>query len=124
MTEDRMERLKLGALGREAKTIEVMIRKHCRDKGHSADGQLCQECQDLLAYALKRLACCPYGHKKPVCNKCQIHCYRAKEKQQIADVMRYSGPRLIFSNPILAMDHMIKTVMVRPPEKPRNRKTT
>jgi len=81
---------------------------------------LCPECSAFLAYALKRLACCPYGASKPVCAKCRIHCYRAKEKAQAREVMRHAGPRLAASHPVLSIRHLVKSLTVKAPEKPRN----
>lgn len=123
----RMKRLESGALKREADTIVAMIEIFC--KAHhgaktDANGKivLCSECQALADYARKRLSCCPFGLEKPVCAKCKIHCYKPEQRQKICDVMRFSGPRILFSHPILALEHTWKSMMVKAPEKPRNPK--
>lgn len=78
MTEanSRMARLETDpVLREEAETIRIMTAMYCRDR-HGTSGRLdglCPECSAFLAYALKRLACCPYGASKPVCAKCRIH---------------------------------------------------
>ena len=114
MTEanSRMARLETDpVLREEAETIRIMTAR--------PDG-LCPECSAFLAYALKRLVCCPYGASKPVCAKCRIHCYRAKEKAQAREVMRHAGPRLAASHPVLSIRHLVKSLTVKAPEKPRN----
>lgn len=125
MTEanSRMARLETDpVLREEAETIRIMTAMYCRDR-HGTSGRpdgLCPECSAFLAYALKRLACCPYGASKPVCAKCRIHCYRAKEKAQAREVMRHAGPRLAASHPVLSIRHLVKSLTVKAPEKPRN----
>lgn len=126
MTEanSRMARLETDpVLREEAETIRIMTAMYCRDR-HGTSGRpdgLCPECSAFLAYALKRLACCPYGASKPVCAKCRIHCYRAKEKAQAREVMRHAGPRLAASHPVLSIRHLVKSLTVKAPEKPRNK---
>ncbi len=41
------------------------------------------------------------------CSKCPIHCYKPKMREHIREVMRYSGPRMIFYHPIIAIKHML-----------------
>lgn len=122
---DRLERLQTHArLRSEAKTISAMIHIYCNahhsHQARDASG-LCEACKAFEAYALKRLACCPYQDNKPVCQKCKIHCYRPAERELAREIMRYSGPRLIVRHPILALKHVLDSR--RPaPEKPRNTK--
>ncbi len=126
MTEanSRMARLETDpVLREEAETIRIMTAMYCRGTATARRGApdgLCPECSAFLAYALKRLACCPYGASKPVCAKCRIHCYRAKEKAQAREVMRHAGPRLAASHPVLSIRHLVKSLTVKAPEKPRN----
>lgn len=118
---DRMARLQtIPRLREEALTIEYMVRLYCR-KHHLPDDDegLCEDCRNFLDYAKKRLACCPYGGEKPVCAKCRIHCYKAEEKEKARVIMRWAGPRLLFSHPILTVKHLLYS-RAEPPEKPRN----
>ena len=61
---------------------------------------------------------------KPVCAKCRIHCYRAGEKAFAREVMRHAGPRLLLAHPVLSLRHLVKSLTVKAPEKPRNRTKT
>lgn len=90
---------------REAKTVWAMIRMYCRafHGGHV----LCEECRDLGEYAWVRLSRCPFGDEKPTCANCPIHCYRPDYREQIREVMRYSGPRMLFHHPLLAIFHLL-----------------
>lgn len=120
----RMKRLESGALGREARTVAAMIEIYCRahhKAGRPASGGLCPACRELSDYAMKRLACCPFGEHKPVCAKCRVHCYKPAMREQISAVMRFAGPRVMFSHPLLALEHLWKSLTVTPPEKPRAR---
>ena len=38
-----------------------------------------------------------------------MHCYKPQMREKIRDVMRFSGPRMIFHHPIAAVRHVIET---------------
>ena len=67
---------------------------------------LCPQCQALLDYAHKRLEHCKFGEDKPSCTRCPVHCYKPAMREQIRQVMRYSGPRMLLHNPIMAIRHL------------------
>ena len=113
------ERLKSGVIGEEARMIEAMIRSYCKKFHHTENNELCKECSDLLYYAKKRLACCPFQEKKSTCARCTIHCYRNKEREMIRDVMRTTGPSTLLKHPVMTLNHFIRSLKT-PPEKPRN----
>lgn len=100
---------------REKACIEKMITLYCTAK-HGTDKILCDDCQALSSYAAQRLTHCKFGERKPVCAKCPIHCYRPSERIKIIDVMRYSGPRMLFRHPKMAVLHLIDTFR-KPPTK-------
>ena len=116
------ERLESGALKREAKLLSAMVHDYCRR--HHGGESLCEDCKTFLTYALTRLACCPFGQKKPTCLKCKIHCYRAHEKETARVIMREEGTRMLFKHPILTAEHLIKNTQEAPdnPRNPRARK--
>ena len=87
------------------KTIEAMVRIYCRAY-HSRD--LCGECGEVLAYCLERLERCVYGPDKPACNQCTVHCYSPKMREKVKTIMRFSGPRMIYRHPYLAINHLIR----------------
>lgn len=93
-------------LQREVKTAEAMLRRFCRDH-HGGKVMLCEECRELLTYARKRLHHCPFQEHKTTCGKCPVHCYAPGKRDQIRAVMRYAGPRMLLSHPILAILHLI-----------------
>lgn len=94
---------------KEIKVVAIMIYRYCKGKHSSKRGQLCQECSTLLEYVKLRRDRCPHGDNKPFCANCKIHCYKADMRAKIRDVMRYSGPRIIWSHPILALKHLIES---------------
>lgn len=117
--QDRLNRLRSGPLKTEARTISAMISIYCRNH-HGTKTHLCPHCLELEEYALKRLACCPFGANKPACGDCKIHCYKPEMKVEIRKVMQYSGPRMLIYHPWLAGVHIWKSLTVKAPEKPRN----
>jgi hypothetical protein len=92
---------------REFRTLQRMVEIYCHDH-HGAVGETpCWECVAFLDYAEQRLVKCPYGQEKPTCAKCPIHCYKRVQKEQARVIMRYSGPRMMFRHPWLALLHVL-----------------
>ena len=94
---------------KELKTVAMMIEKYCRGVHKSERGKLCEECETLLSYVESRLSKCPHGDEKPFCSNCKIHCYKPDMRDKIKKIMRYSGPRTVFSHPIVSTKHLIET---------------
>lgn len=97
---------------RESNTIAVMFALYCRNR-HASNG-LCSECVELLGYARERLEKCPFQEGKTTCAKCAVHCYRPVMREKIRVVMRYSGPRMIYRHPILAIFHLVDGLRKEP----------
>lgn len=91
---------------REATTVEAMIAIYCRDH-HQSTVKDCQTCSELQNYALDRLHHCPFHEGKTSCKNCPIHCYKPGIKEDIRQVMRYAGPRMMLRHPILTLYHFI-----------------
>ena len=92
-------------IAREIKPVQAMIRMYCKD--NHGTRELCQECSELQDYAINRLKECPYKEGKTTCTKCPVHCYKPDMREKIRTVMRYSGPRMAFRHPVLALFHII-----------------
>ncbi len=107
-------------LERERRTVDAMIRLYCRDH-HAGGPALCEGCEALRCYADARLTRCVFKAEKPTCAACPVHCYRPDMREQVKVVMRYAGPRMILSNPALAIRHMIDARR-EVPEIPRRRR--
>jgi len=90
---------------REKSTIHAMIALYCRAH-HSSQEALCQDCNELFNYAAKRLISCPHQHDKPTCSNCMVHCYKPGMRQRIREVMRFSGPRMTYRHPLMAVQHL------------------
>lgn len=89
---------------KEKKTAKLMILRYC--KGHKHCGRPCEDCSELIQYMEKKLDLCPFMETKTYCSNCKVHCYSPNMRRQIKEVMRYSGPRMIFSHPIITIDHV------------------
>lgn len=92
---------------REKETVSLMIAIYCRKK-HGGKG-LCPDCAALDAYARQRSDKCPLMETKTFCSNCKVHCYKKDMREKIRTVMRFSGPRMIFHHPIMAVRHVIET---------------
>lgn len=102
---------------RERKTIAIMVSTYCR-ANHGTKGTLCPGCNALLQYANSRLSKCPFAPAKPTCAGCPVHCYQPAMRERVKAVMRFSGPRMLLSHPLLTAMHLIdgrRKVTVRQP---------
>ncbi|AFJ45994.1 hypothetical protein EBL_c08740 [Shimwellia blattae DSM 4481 = NBRC 105725] len=98
---------------REKRTILSMIalyEKRCpaalRDEQHY---------QALQQYAQKRLERCVFGEEKPACKQCPVHCYQPAKREEMKQIMRWAGPRMLWRHPILTLRHLIDDRRPVPP---------
>jgi hypothetical protein len=90
---------------RELDTIYKMVKIYCKSN-HKTSKVLCSNCQDLFDYAKDRTVNCIFGDDKPECSLCEVHCYKKEKREEIRQIMRFSGPRMIYNHPILAIVHV------------------
>jgi len=90
----------------EFRTLETMVRMHCRAR-HAGETP-CAECAELLAYAEERLRECPFGAAKPVCERCEVHCYAPEMRERVRAAMRHAGPRMPWRHPLKTMRHLLR----------------
>lgn len=93
---------------REKAMVSEMIALYCKKKHGMRDG-FCSECAKLNAYARQRSDHCPFMESKTFCSNCKVHCYKPDMREKIREVMRFSGPRMIFHHPVAAIRHVIET---------------
>ncbi len=91
---------------REKRVIAKMVAIYCLHK--EGNTTLCAQCEELISYAHQRLSRCKYGNNKPTCRQCPIHCYRPDFREQMREVMRYSGPRMLLYSPLAAVRHLFR----------------
>ncbi|MEN0615573.1 nitrous oxide-stimulated promoter family protein [Klebsiella indica] len=109
-------------IAREKKTISSMIslyRRLCQDASDDAEHY-----RALNAYADKRLDKCVFGEEKPACRQCPVHCYQPARREEMKQIMRWAGPRMLWRHPILTFRHLIDDKRPVPalPEKYRSKK--
>lgn len=105
LSDNRLSEILSGELLLEFKTVSAMITIYCA-KHHGSVLGLCEECSALKDYAETKLDRCVFGQIKPTCNRCPVHCYKSKPKEQMRAVMRFSGPRMLLKHPLLALRHL------------------
>ncbi len=93
---------------KEKRTVALMISIYCK-KNHGSRNGLCDECKTLNEYAMLRSDICPFMETKTFCSNCRVHCYKPEMREKIRTVMKFSGPRMIFYHPIMAVSHVIET---------------
>lgn len=85
-----------------------MIALYCRNKHGKRQG-LCPNCAALDSYARERSDKCPFMETKTFCSNCKVHCYKPEMREKIRAVMRFSGPRMMFHHPVMAVRHVLET---------------
>lgn len=98
---------------REHDTIHKMIGIFCQEQ-HGIAGELCPACRELLDYAHLRLRHCPFQEGKTTCGNCRVHCYKPSMRQRIREIMSFSGPRMIWRHPWLALAHLLDGLRKEP----------
>lgn len=93
---------------KEKEMVSQMIALYCRKK-HKTKRGLCSECAALDEYARQRSDKCPFMETKTFCSNCKVHCYKPQMREKIREVMRFSGPRMIFRQPWAVIHHIIET---------------
>ncbi len=93
---------------REKVVVSQMIALYCR-KNHHTGKELCSECTRLRDYAVERSDKCPYMETKTFCSNCKVHCYKPEMREKIREVMRFSGPRMMFYHPVMAVRHLVES---------------
>jgi len=90
---------------REKQTIQKMLKLY--ERKHPLANASPGHYQQLFDYASKRLDRCAYGEQKPACKHCPIHCYQPAKREEMKQIMRWGGPRMLFHHPILTVLHLI-----------------
>ncbi len=93
---------------KEKHIVGEMIKLYCK-KCHGNKHGLCPECEKLKLYAEQRSDKCPFMETKTFCSNCKVHCYKPEMREKIRQVMRFSGPRMIFYHPKMAISHLIES---------------
>jgi predicted amidophosphoribosyltransferase len=96
----------VGQLDRQVKTLFLMVRLYCQ-RHHHFGTSLCPACQELYDYANMRLQKCRFQPHKPPCSKCATSCYNPNMRRRMRAVMKYAGPRMLLTHPILAIEHLL-----------------
>lgn len=92
----------------EKALVSQMIALYCRKK-HGGKKGLCAECEKLADYARSRSDHRPFMETKTFFSNCKVHCYQPVMREKIKEVMRFSGPRMIFTHPVAAIHHVTET---------------
>lgn len=104
---DKIEKKRL----KEQRVVVEMINLYCRHNHKDKyNGCMCEDCQALADYAVARSEKCPFMEHKTFCANCTVHCYNPKMRAEIKKVMRYSGPRMLFYHPLLAIWHVVCSI--------------
>jgi len=94
-------------LEREFQTINAMINIYCENHHQAINEKMCDECTEILKYAQEKLSRCPFQNNKPTCGKCLIHCYNKTMQTEVKAIMRFAGPKMIWRQPMMAIQHLI-----------------
>ena len=95
----------------EKRTVYSMIELYCHHH-HGKRKGLCQSCTDLYEYTVFKYDHCPFGDNKPVCSKCEVHCYNKNRREEIRQIMRYAGPRMLLRHPLKTIFYFLHKITI------------
>jgi hypothetical protein len=75
--------------------------------------ELCPQCFEMVVRAEKHASRCPHMAYKTFCHSCPLPCYSKSHLEEIAQMMRFSGPRLMLHNPLIALRYIREAVKAR-----------
>jgi len=101
-----MNRPKENKIQKEQRIVSSMIDLYMEKHLDSSDSLSREKCIELKNYAIMRLKRCQFGENKPACKSCKVHCYSPDKRKDIKIIMRFSGPRVFFRNPIESLKHI------------------
>lgn len=106
----------------EIATMKAMVNLYCR-YNHEKLQTPCADCTEMISYAVYKLNHCPWGDKKSACKNCNIHCYDHEHRERIRKIMRFSGPRMLIYQPILAIRYLLVNLRKSPSKKLKQQRT-
>jgi hypothetical protein len=119
-----MDKARAKRLDRDLKTLVQFIEVYCQglhaeEPKAAVDGkvlslqelvgrevELCPQCAKLLTHALVKRSHCTMD-PKPQCKHCPRHCYHPTYRQQIREVMKYSGRKLVMRGRVDYLLHLL-----------------
>ncbi|MCS2716230.1 nitrous oxide-stimulated promoter family protein [Bacteroides thetaiotaomicron] len=99
-----METDKKPRITQEKRTVEIMIRLYCRKKRRMQP--FVRSAKSCSATHMPVLTIVRSERKKSSCKKCPVHCYKPAMRKRMREVMRFSGPRMLFYAPLEAIRHL------------------
>ncbi|EIF5205267.1 nitrous oxide-stimulated promoter family protein [Salmonella enterica] len=109
-------------IAREKLTIKKMIALYASRCPQASNDEAHYDA--LFSYAQKRLDKCVFGEDKPACKQCPVHCYQPAGREEMKQIMRWAGPRMLWRHPVLTVRHFIddKRPVPELPEKYQRKK--
>lgn len=109
-------------IAREKLTIKKMIALYANRCPQASNDKTHYDA--LFSYAQKRLDKCVFGEEKPACKQCPVHCYQPAKREEMKQIMRWAGPRMLWRHPVLTVRHLIddKRPVPELPEKYQRKK--
>ena len=99
--ESKMSAEKIQSKGsRKKEVVSLMIGLYCK-RNIKQKACFVMSVKKLDDYAKLRSDKCPFMETKTFCSNCKVHCYKPEMREKIREVMRFSGPRMIFTIHIL-----------------------
>jgi len=90
----------------QARSIFPIKDARLRHSLGNKDLVLCRDCGKLLSHGIAKLLICPYD-PKPMCKKCETHCYAQGYREKIRKIMRFSSLYLIKHGRLDLMVHYL-----------------
>ena len=84
---------------KEKEEIRKTFGVYCHSHHGTSGTKLCPKCTALLSTVMVKIARCPYGITKPICERCDRPCFGAKQTKEFRDIMKSTQKRMFFTSP-------------------------
>ena len=86
---------------------------YCNKNHGTTDEKLCPKCTALLSTVMLKIARCPYGFTKPLCDKCEIMCFGPEKNKEFMNIMKTAtSSSMLMKHPMTAMKHKLAQVKI------------
>lgn len=109
---------------KEKETIRKTFGVYCRANHNTEGDKLCPKCTALLTTVFTKIARCPYGMSKPICEKCETPCFGEAATKSFLEVMQSSQRKMLLSHPIMTVKHKLQGLGADYAKQEREKKST
>ncbi len=109
---------------KEKENIRKTFGVYCHGNHNTEGDKLCPKCTALLTTVFTKIARCPYGITKPICEKCETPCFGEKATNEFRSIMSSAQRKMLLSHPMMTIKHKLQGLGADYAKQERDKKST